>query len=614
MPGPSRYNRKLKARNDRRQAASGGGRTPSEAGLGKSMAASGYRVSKTNTTASAPRPRRARAPKAPKASQAPGPKVGQGAERAIQNLRRKYGLERPTPKAAKNQRVEDEIENAILRKEPTRPEAMAISDQVRKGTEVSVGGQVLKVAGKKPVGNPSAKSVKKAAKKGKLRNRGDRFTTPQVRRVERKVKKASRKLIKAQRRASMSGGIEGPLTPGQKKFAKIFSKKTGINPRVAGAWLLSEMSDSAAQGREAEGNHNWLNIAYFDSGPGSITKDRVWSNPRSAANASARFLKGKQFGASEGIQAILPQARGRSDEAQIQAIAGSGWASSGYEGGDSLRRTRELISTRPADPKAKAKLDRVKGVAEEVDREARKLGLPGVAGLSPDGKAAVEDVFRIKKEKGILAGSRKMVSKVIGQPVWGDKEPGHSAGGDHDPSIGDAYAQDIQLGADNPAEGEPTYDQALLDRIEKNIRKMGGEVGDLKVGSGMNEAFVQGYRLQIIADSATNYHGSGPHLHIGAKWTGEKPPPGTQFGGGGSGTVSVPGGGSGGGVTTSGGSPEQLRAGGKGKGKESVKDILRELGYNVTSTGITKTGILADTTPEATTTTTSSLKRRYGVK
>jgi hypothetical protein len=56
MAGPSPYNRKLKAKNDRRKArAAKGGRTPSEAGLAKSMAASGNKVSKSNQRVGAPR-------------------------------------------------------------------------------------------------------------------------------------------------------------------------------------------------------------------------------------------------------------------------------------------------------------------------------------------------------------------------------------------------------------------------------------------------------------------------------------------------------------------------------------------------------------------------------
>lgn len=68
MAAPSPYNRKLKAKNDRRKArAARGGRTPSEAGLAKSMAASGKKVSKSNQRVGAPattpkfgKPRKAR--------------------------------------------------------------------------------------------------------------------------------------------------------------------------------------------------------------------------------------------------------------------------------------------------------------------------------------------------------------------------------------------------------------------------------------------------------------------------------------------------------------------------------------------------------------------------
>lgn len=68
MAGPSPYNRKLKAKNDRRKArAARGGRTPSEAGLAQSMAAAGNKVSKSNQRVGAPatkpkfgKPRKAR--------------------------------------------------------------------------------------------------------------------------------------------------------------------------------------------------------------------------------------------------------------------------------------------------------------------------------------------------------------------------------------------------------------------------------------------------------------------------------------------------------------------------------------------------------------------------
>lgn len=129
------------------------------------------------------------------------------------------------------------------------------------------------------------------------------------------------------------------LTPSQRKFQEVLTRTTGLNSKVVGAWILAEMggaNSSAAQKRERSRNYNWLNIGWYDSGPGSITKDKVFGDPVAAAKATAEFLKGNKFGASSGIQKILNYA-GQSPEAQINAIASSGWASSGYNGGSSLR-------------------------------------------------------------------------------------------------------------------------------------------------------------------------------------------------------------------------------------------------------------------------------------
>ncbi|MGH2873766.1 MAG: hypothetical protein ACRDL5_15050, partial [Solirubrobacteraceae bacterium] len=85
--------------------------------------------------------------------------------------------------------------------------------------------------------------------------------------------------------------------------------------------------------RQATGNNDWLNIGYTDSGTyGSA--DSVWTDPTTAADATAGWLAGQStipgYGtASSGIQAIL-QTAGQGPSAQIQALQTSGWASSGY--------------------------------------------------------------------------------------------------------------------------------------------------------------------------------------------------------------------------------------------------------------------------------------------
>ncbi len=133
------------------------------------------------------------------------------------------------------------------------------------------------------------------------------------------------------------------LTPGQQKFAGRLAELTGLDPHVVAAWELAEESGSAAQGREAASNFNWLNIGYFDSGAGKIAFDRTFSDPVSAAEQSAKFLKGEWGGASASIRAILNSV-GHSADEQMAAIANSDWASSHYGGGANLHGTYDELS------------------------------------------------------------------------------------------------------------------------------------------------------------------------------------------------------------------------------------------------------------------------------
>jgi hypothetical protein len=137
------------------------------------------------------------------------------------------------------------------------------------------------------------------------------------------------------------------LTPGQEKFAARVAELTGLSPRVIAAWELAEESGSAAQGREAANNFDWLNIGYTDSA-NIGTGDSIWSDPIKAADATAGWIKGQDtvpgYGtASAGIQAILGSA-GKSPQEQMMAIANSGWASSGYNHGQNLIGTYDELS------------------------------------------------------------------------------------------------------------------------------------------------------------------------------------------------------------------------------------------------------------------------------
>ena len=133
------------------------------------------------------------------------------------------------------------------------------------------------------------------------------------------------------------------LTSGQQTFVAHLSSLTGLNTRVVAGWVLAEESGSAAQGRQAASNFNWLNIGYFDSGTGAIAHASPFSDPVTAAEQTAKFLKGQWGGASTGIQDILKTV-GKPPDDQIMAIANSGWASSHYNNGANLRSTFEELA------------------------------------------------------------------------------------------------------------------------------------------------------------------------------------------------------------------------------------------------------------------------------
>lgn len=149
--------------------------------------------------------------------------------------------------------------------------------------------------------------------------------------------------VLAQTQGLTAGGAPAPLalsprvldtlTPGQQTFIAHVSAQTGLDQRVVAAWCLAEQSSTHADAREAEGNHNWLNIGWTDSATYGANAS-VWSDPVSAANATAGWLKGEDtvdgYGrASAGVQSILNSA-GQPPEAQVAALQRSGWASSGY--------------------------------------------------------------------------------------------------------------------------------------------------------------------------------------------------------------------------------------------------------------------------------------------
>ncbi|HTX47200.1 MAG TPA: hypothetical protein VMD48_13000 [Solirubrobacteraceae bacterium] len=133
--------------------------------------------------------------------------------------------------------------------------------------------------------------------------------------------------------AALPSSAQTMLTSDQQQFASRLAADTGLDPGVVSAWLLAEESGGAAQSRQSQNNNDWLNIGYTDSATYG-SSDSIWSDPATAADATAGWLKGQNtipgYGtASSGIQAILSTA-GQPASTQISALQNSGWASSGY--------------------------------------------------------------------------------------------------------------------------------------------------------------------------------------------------------------------------------------------------------------------------------------------
>jgi hypothetical protein len=196
-------------------------------------------------------------------------------------------------------------------------------------------------------------------------------------------------------------------------------------------------------------------------------------------------------------------ARGSSDAGVSNYVAFNPSAPQGHlPGGPKAARKKLYGKPKPVPQKLKQKAKRVLG-KEETRKTIKKA-------KSPTNPAP-------KKKPGVLAGSRSIVKELAGKDVFkaegrGDKEPGHSVGGMHDPNVKDAYAADLPVS------------EATVDRIAK---KLGLNPKEVNYGDHVPTVYHKGYEIEFLPYT----HGSGPHIHIGAKWVGENAPPGTVFGG-----------------------------------------------------------------------------------
>jgi hypothetical protein len=128
-----------------------------------------------------------------------------------------------------------------------------------------------------------------------------------------------------------------------------------------------------------------------------------------------------------------------------------------------------------------------------------------------------------KKHKGAYAGSKAIVRELIGKKAaqnydWKDKEDRGDPGGTlHDIGTENGYAADLS---------EDTSEK-MVDIIAK---KLGLDPDEVNYGTTGLESGItyKGYDIEFLPYT----HGSGPHIHIGAQWTGGSLPAGTTLGGG----------------------------------------------------------------------------------
>jgi hypothetical protein len=149
----------------------------------------------------------------------------------------------------------------------------------------------------------------------------------------------------------------------------------------------------------------------------------------------------------------------------------------------------------PAPPAPVVQDPQVGGLAEDFSPElaepqgGRKIGPGGGKVKIPSGEG--------------LMSARQLMKGLIQShklPVTARKEPGHTAGGDHDPATKGATAWDI--GGD-----ERTREAAF-----KDLMRALGVKGAKYKGKDVNVT-VGGVRYQVISRD----HGTGPHLHVGAR-------------------------------------------------------------------------------------------------
>lgn len=309
--------------------------------------------------------------------------------------------------------------------------------------------------------------------------------------LTRPVGKKPRKVAVRLQKAVAKQGVTNPaLGPDQTAFVNSLASRTGLSPRVLAGMAASEQP---ADSPSVPGSQNWLNIGYYDSGPGAPTQDkRFFGTPEQAAKTTAQFLKGKTLGASEGIQNILSTA-GKSDAAQIRAIQTSGWASSGHPNLPELAAQSSPTKTIPTKLKRTAR--------QTIGKAPTKAILKG-GKVVKDPKAGEKDAPSKADQRwgGAVGAIHAVLPKQYWSDARGDKRtPAENASVGGSPTSDHLTTNTNSFGADLPA------DDALARAIADNL--------GLASHTGTQTVEKDGVRYQLIWQDEGHYD----HVHLGAQ-------------------------------------------------------------------------------------------------
>jgi hypothetical protein len=469
--------------------------------------------------------------------------------------------------------------------------------RIRRNTSLTGNQKAVKeFKGRQVVGKQPPAAIIQAAQRGQLRKAaGGNLTTPQVRKARRKVKGATRKLTAARKAATSRIAIPGD----EGIFVNTLARKTGLSPRVIAAWIRAE-------GGNSTGDWNRLNIGHTDSGPIGLTADGGWSNPRMAADLTAKFLKGEYGGASAAIQNILPMSKGASDQQQILNITDSGWATNPQYTEDVTAVYNEV-----GEPVTRANTKDLKAAKKEaaaVQALADELGIKGVGGIKMGkGKSGAREPIYINfsRKGGEGTSSTKWLVPTGGNEVLKFQTPLARALVGLAKASGDPISVNSGFrSTEEQAELYAAYQAGTgnLAAPPGSSNHEGGKAADVELTDEQRSLAPQfglgfpvpgeDWHIELVGDAANALVDGSGVSSSGVSSSGVSSSGVSSSGGGGSA-----------------GSGPAAR-----KGRRSdVLEKLRELGFNVTASGVKKTGLAAGSASKAKPSAVlTELQKEYG--